>query len=111
MKKIIFTLGALAALSFSCQKNNQQTDFTACNNPTYEGSLKSLIDNKCATSGCHAGSVSPNLTSYSQVKNAADNGSLYREVIDRQTMPEGMSFSQEEYDSFNCWLNAGAPEK
>lgn len=108
-KALIFS--AAAGLLFACTKTNNQTDFSTCGSPTYEGELKSLIDRKCATSGCHNGSTSPTLTNYSQVQNAALNGSLKREVIDKQSMPQGQTFSKAEYDLFNCWLNAGAPEK
>lgn len=44
------------------------------------------------------------------MKSLADDGQLYSQVVDRQTMPDGgIDMSCEERAQFNCWIDAGAP--
>ena len=56
---------------------------------TYDKDIKTLINNSCATASCHDTS-SPaaglSLTTFAQVKNAAQNGNLFTRV-NNNTMP------------------------
>ena len=105
----IFTVGLI--MGVSCKKSNTETDFTTCTEPTYEDEIKPLLESHCNDITCHGADQQPVLTYFAAVKASVDNGSFEKEVISERSMPEGPELTQEEYDVFNCWLSAGAPEK
>lgn len=72
---------------------------------SYSSSIKSIIENNCAISGCHNGSVSPNLTTFSSIQNSA---SRIKARTGNKTMPKGGSLTQEEIDLIACWVDDGA---
>jgi len=72
---------------------------------SYEASIKSIIENNCAISGCHNGSVSPNLTSFSTIQSRA---SSIKTKTGNKSMPKGSSLSQQQIDLISCWVNDGA---
>ena len=96
----------------ACKKTTPvTTDLAACDATlTYTKDLKALIDLNCASASCHGGNQSPNLTTYAGVINSVNSGRFKKEVITNRSMPQGSSLSAGDFDSFNCWLNAGAPE-
>ena len=92
--------------------------------PTYEGSIKSIIDNSCAYSGCHLDGSAPGVyTSYSGLVNVVESGRLKEKVINLrgdpilgmppEFSPEGRpkSLSQFELELIQCWLENNYPEK
>lgn len=112
MNKVLFGLIiALSSLVLSCKKDQHQTDLTTCSPTlTYTTDIKPLINLHCNNVSCHGANQTPILTFYSAVKGSIDNGNFTKEVITNRSMPEGTKLSDEEYDLFNCWINAGAPE-
>lgn len=84
----------------------------ACN-PTYVSEIKAIINEKCATSGCHDNnSTIASYTSYTPLKERTDNGRLYSYLFDLKIMPpaSSMQLSGEEKELIKCWLDNGAPE-
>ncbi len=95
-----------------------------CNqvNPTYDGSIRPIIDNSCAYSSCHL-DVGPGIyTSYAGLLPALESGQFEERVITLRSnpvlgmppdnAPEGrpMYLKQEELELIQCWLAAGYPE-
>jgi hypothetical protein len=86
-----------------------------CNvlNPTYTNGIKTMIDNNCATSGCHTG-IAPAagllLNTYPQVKEIAVNGKLEARVIIQKSMPPSGPLPKCDLEALQVWIAAGAPE-
>ncbi len=87
----------------NCQASATVT--IARNGPSFSATINPIISGNCATSGCHNGSRSPNLTSYSAIK---ANGSSIVSAIN-QNMPPGGGLSQTQINQITCWVNDGAP--
>lgn len=98
-------------LFFACKKKNtsaptpqvSECDGTVSN---YNSNIKSIIDNNCASSGCH-----PSFTTYAGIKPYLTNGDFKREVLIDRTMPKGRSLSNNDLSKIKCWADAGFPEK
>lgn len=71
---------------------------------TYESNVKSIIDQNCI--GCHKG-----YATFTGLNVSISNGAFEREVITRQTMPQGGHLKIEELVLIKCWLENGATEK
>ncbi len=91
----------------SCSKTTEGCGNNVdCSSVTYSGTIQPLVATKCAISGCHAGSYG----TYAGLKNIADNGNLYDQVIGSNNMPTGgVDMSCEQRAQIECWINAGAP--
>ena len=76
---------------------------------TYDKNVKSIVDNSCATSGCHS-AVNPAaglmLTNYTQVKNSAQNGNFHGR-INNGTMPPGNPLPSATIAIINKWQTDG----
>jgi hypothetical protein len=72
---------------------------------TYNNSVKNIIQTNCAISGCHNGSISPNLSTFSAIKSNAD---LIKSKTANRSMPRGRTLSQTQIDAIACWVNDGA---
>jgi hypothetical protein len=81
------------------------------NGPTFQANVKNIIATKCAISGCHNGSRSPNLSSYTGIKGSA---SRISSQINSNSMPpggsSGGSLTQSQIDVITCWIDDGAQE-
>lgn len=80
MKKHLYTLLAIGLIMTSCTTAEiplEEDPDPITTTITYNADVKTIIDNNCVA--CH-GAVNPNaglsLTTYLQVKNAAENGNL-----------------------------------
>ena len=108
MNKKGFTIG-LVLLSgiFSCKKDADTKLTPSCDgsHPTYQNTIKSIIDARCATAGCH-----PNYNTYQGLRNDLEGGDFRREVLVNQTMPQGSSLTQDQLNKIQCWVNDGYPE-
>lgn len=92
----------------ACKKEENSTP--AC---TYSGTVKQIVANKCALSGCHAsGTAFANLTDFAQLKARADNGRLRQYVYTLEIMPPANvdSLSAKEKEQLKCWLDNGAKQ-
>lgn len=99
----------LAAAVTSCKKDNKREPVCEDGStPTYDGEMKSFIDSKCATSGCHgSGSGNGDYTTYAGMTSDLNSGRIKSEVLDRQDMPKNSSLSQAELNQFQCWADNG----
>ncbi|MFA9213206.1 MAG: hypothetical protein ACEQSR_05090 [Candidatus Methylacidiphilales bacterium] len=78
-------------------------------NLTYNSSIKTLINNNCATSGCHvAGGISPDLSNYTLLK--ASINSVKNRAIDIKNMPRPAGMSACNITKLDNWIKAGTPE-
>lgn len=90
--------------------------------PTYDGSIKAIIDNSCAYAGCHLGGAPGIYDTYAGLE-AALSGGLFRErvILERDDpgvgmppnyAPEGRpeDLTAEELELITCWLDNGFPE-
>jgi hypothetical protein len=79
--------------------------------PQFLADVNPIIATKCAISGCHNGSRSPNLSTYAGVK---ANVSVIKSKITNKSMPPGNSsggaLSQEQINMITCWINDGAAQ-
>lgn len=89
----------------------------ACNlsSLTYEGGVNQIINNNCAYSGCHAGTIETfDFTTYEGVKTAIGSfkDRINRNIDDPLFMPQN-KFELTECDlaKLNAWLNSGSPLK
>jgi hypothetical protein len=102
----------IVSLSFffvsSCKKDKDQEKLTPqCDgsSPTYQSTIKSIIDSKCASPNCH-----PGYSTYDGIQSDLLDGSFSREVLTDQTMPKNSSLSQDQLNKIQCWVNNGFPE-
>lgn len=72
---------------------------------SFQNSVAQIISNNCATSSCHGGTQSPNLTSFSNIQAFA---SQIRTVTSNGTMPKDGTLSNAEIAAIACWVNDGA---
>ncbi|HEY8935367.1 MAG TPA: SprB repeat-containing protein [Cyclobacteriaceae bacterium] len=77
--------------------------------PSFASDINSIITTKCAISGCHNGSKSPNLTTYARVNS---NASKIKSEVTNKTMPPSNSsagsLTQTQINLITCWVNDGA---
>ncbi|WP_339813885.1 hypothetical protein [uncultured Imperialibacter sp.] len=72
---------------------------------SYENSVKNIIENSCAVSGCHNGSISPDLRSFSTIQARA---SSIKARTASGSMPRGSTLTQAQKDAIACWVDDGA---
>ncbi len=84
--------------------NSNQTDTSAV---TWTLTVKPIIDQKCATAGCHvSGAQSPDLSTYQGVFNNKDRVKIRATELDN--MPAAGALSQVNQDAIAKWINNGA---
>lgn len=96
--------------------------------PTYDATVKAIIDESCAYSGCHSsgGGVGPgNYSNYAGILSILENDRFRERVFN--TSPDNFAFmppkpstypalvqkdslTSEELQILECWLNQGFPE-
>lgn len=109
--KYVFYL-SIALLISSLSSCEKKTPTTSCDDSiTYTSGIKSIIDNKCATAGCHVGNFPQgNFTTYAGLKPALSSGTFKREVITKKSMPKNSSLSESDFNKIDCWVAKGFPE-
>jgi PBP1b-binding outer membrane lipoprotein LpoB len=120
MKKQLIYLSILSAILFSssCYYDNKEelypntfggTSTCDTTNQKYSTGINTLINNNCATAGCHVtGATSPDLSSYQKVK---DNITRVKvRAIDQKTMPAAGPLSVCDINKLTAWINAGMPQ-
>lgn len=90
-------------------------DFCDSIQVTYDDTIKALIDQSCAFTGCHAsGFQSGDFTSYSSMSAyGALDGRMAARVIDENpsSMPPGNPLPDSVKAIFQCWINDGYPQQ
>lgn len=72
---------------------------------SYSSSVSSIIQSNCSISGCHAGTITPDLRSFSTIQQYADR---IRARTSAKTMPPTGPLTQSEINAIACWVNDGA---
>lgn len=72
---------------------------------SFSNTISGIIQANCATSGCHNGSIFPDLRNISNIQASA---SRIRSRTANRSMPPNTSLSQEHIDQIACWVNDGA---
>ena len=82
-----------------------------CGETSYENDIKPVLETNCALSGCHAGNNGlPDFTDKSEV---FDNAAAIKFRTSNRTMPpssSGLTLTNNEIKSIECWVDAGAPD-
>jgi hypothetical protein len=126
----LIALGVLAGAIMLGSCTNDQlpepTPVEGCQDsiPTYEGSVKAIIDNSCAYAGCHFDNSAPGIySSYNGLLGILENNLFRSRVIINKDDPQnGMppdyapdgrpkDLTPEELDIITCWLDNGFPER
>lgn len=81
-------------------------EVTVTSGISFENTIKPIIESSCAISGCHNGSVSPDLRTLSTIQSRA---SAIKTRTGNGSMPKGSTLSQEKIDQIACWVDDGAP--
>ncbi len=118
--KNLFYISTLALLLFttSCYYDNKEelypntfggTSTCDTTNQKYSTGINTIINNNCASAGCHVvGAQSPDLSSYQKVK---DNIARVKvRAIDQKTMPAAAPLSVCDINKLTAWINAGMPQ-
>lgn len=74
--------------------------------------VRTLIDTKCATPGCHVtgGTGNGNFETYQGVMDKVENGSFEDVTLISQSMPPSGALPSCEQQLIESWLLAGSPE-
>jgi hypothetical protein len=107
MKKSIAISFLLLSL-LACKKEKDAGKLTpVCDgsNPTYNNTIKSILDSRCGSTSCH-----PDYTSYDGLSDILQNGDFKQEVLINQSMPQGSSLTQDQINKIQCWVDGGFRE-
>ena len=98
-----------------CYYDNEEelypgSGFCDLSNVTWSGTVKPIMETRCATPGCHVpGGTGPgDFNQYTEVKARVDNGKFQQFVFDARTMPPG-GMPSCELKKLQNWVAAGAP--
>lgn len=111
MKKLIIFILFISAAMYvvSCTSSTYEEISAPVTNPTYTANVEPVIKANCT--GCHSGGQSPNLTTYSYVKDATQNGNLICRIDQTQAcgrvMPQSGSMSKQTIDMIILWQKQG----
>ncbi|UZR96557.1 SprB repeat-containing protein [Chondrinema litorale] len=72
---------------------------------SYNATIDNIISSNCATSNCHGGNVSPNLSSLSNIQ---QNAGRIKAQTGSGSMPPSGKLSQTQIDAIACWVDDGA---
>ncbi len=118
VKKIIPYIIVLMAATIwaSCDKGegaNPEPDPIPPCRANYASDIKTIVQAKCAISGCHDGnSAVVAFTTYAPLKERADNGRIKSYLFELKIMPPASAtqLTEDEKKLMQCWLDNGAPE-
>lgn len=88
---------------------------SGCDTSFYRLEIKPVIDNNCATAGCHVpgGSGTGDFTTYASTKNRLPNPIKTRiniaDVNNPLHMPQGVILPADDLAKLNTWIDEGFP--
>ncbi len=114
MYKFLIVILTMLLVTISCTKEIAPPQNYDCNSVdrTYLTGIKTIIDTKCAISGCHVGTfTSGSFETYSILYNKYTSGALEFRLFTFPTMPPAnqTQLTQKELTQFRCWIDQGAP--
>ena len=77
-------------------------------NAQYSTGIKPIMENKCATDGCHNAATAAGgtvLETYAQV--AAKAAAINLRCVVQKNMPPGTPLTQAEIATLKCWIDSG----
>lgn len=111
MNKLLILSLSLLVLS-SCYNDNEEDLYgleCVTENLTYSNDLEKVINESCATSGCHAAGT--NYTDYTNYNNIlADTGIIFERSIVQKNMPPSSPLTECNYKLLQNWIAQGAQE-
>jgi hypothetical protein len=111
----MFVLGLLLVQT-ACYKDNRESMYPStlvCNTDsiTWSKDIKVVVDNACATSGCHSNAAAAgayDLSNYTGVKTMVDNN-RFLAVIESGSMPKGAApLDKCTINKIRSWIAQGA---
>lgn len=109
MKNLKIVLLAISGLFLvSCESTTTQDISAVVTNPTYNANVAGVMNAKCT--GCHGGGNQyPNLETYAEVKDAAQNGTLLcrLDASCGSIMPQEGSLPQATITMITLWKTQG----
>lgn len=108
-RNVIFVL-FIAVLFLNCSNNDDDANETPATRITYEGNIKSIMNNNC--NSCHgnplANGAPMSLTTYTQVKNAVEERRLISRINDPlNPMPFSGLMTQANRNLVQQWVDGG----
>jgi len=115
---LVLVLGLIVSLS-ACKKDSADPIDT-CATPeevSFSTDIQPIMDTSCAYSGCHTVSFSSgDFTSYEELAEKAESGSLLARVVNNKDMPPSYAPDDKPQELSSCdielvlsWINAGYP--
>ncbi len=103
--------------TISCNKSTPTTYDCTGVTPTYTADIKTIMDNSCATIGCHNASNKADgkdYSTYNAVKSGATASSFMgsmQHLSGYDNMPKGSTkLSDAQLQKISCWIQNGMPE-
>ncbi len=114
MRLTIFFISIILFLG-SCKKDNEETLYPETEplpeEISFSVNVLPIINNSCATIGCHVqgGSANGIFENYNQIKAKVDNGSFKQRVVVSKDMPPSGNLPKQQIDIIEQWILDGAP--
>lgn len=108
IKIIILTL--ICYVVFSCESSTYDEISGEVVNPTYTANVKTIIDNNCLSCHSAAAGQSPTMETYTQVRDAAENGNMICRIDDQScgsVMPQSGRMPQTNINTIKKWAANG----
>lgn len=109
MKKLTYLISILTimAIAFSCSKSEDANPADTTPGPKFLA-VKSVINNSCASSGCHVSPSNAGGKNFESNANIVANGNQIKTVaVDLGTMPPTGQLSAADKSIITAWINAG----
>jgi len=110
--KIIIVLVITSFIGFSCESSTYEEISGEVANPTYTAHIQPIIQNNCLSCHSTAGGEFPTIESYSQVRNAAEEGNMICRIDDQScgsVMPQSGRMPQTTINTIKNWATNGFP--
>jgi hypothetical protein len=110
----VAVLLASLLVTISCADNDVEEEIeneTCATEVSYQANVKTIIETRCATAGCHNGSLgaSRDWSNFSTLQAKAQTGAIKGRVV-AGTMPPSGSLSADEINAISCWADQGAKD-
>ena len=113
---LLLLLG-ISLLLFNISCLTDQVEGDACEDEAYQGrvytsDIQIIINNKCATAGCHINNNVPgNFDTYAGLLDYLPDGFRERSLDAMDMPPVGLPpLDEHELKALRCWLDSGHPE-
>lgn len=117
--RIFFVFALCLSLTFACGGDDEDGGETpmdcSTRNVSYSNDIVPILGQACAIPNCHVnGFINGDYEMYADLKAQSDNGSL-RNQVESGAMPPSNTAGQaeltdNEVETFLCWIEDGAPE-